>query len=229
MPTKQQYHFDPNTRIYTHQSAAMVNPRQPGEYLPVLFATPDALPTLGDHQAARRMDDDSGWEIIDDYRGVVYWLPDDTQHSITQEGEALPENASLVPPPVPAGKRRTQAKAAIDAAAGAARYRFVSDGQLIEEEYRLTLQEVIAWRSAGSPTDEIPQSLQSWMDAAAIDAEAAASSIEQTAQTWDAVLLSIRQTRLAGKAAVDAADDQADFDAMAQAVIDQLTQFKPQA
>ena len=224
-----QYHFDPETRTFTRVSDRIANPRQPGKYLPVMFATPDPLPELSENQTARRSDDDSGWEIIDDYRGVHYWLADGTHHQIYLAGETLPEGALTEKPLAPAAERRAIAKNSIDTAAGAARYRFVSNGQLIEEEYRLTLQQVKAWRAAGSPAEAIPFGLQSWINAAGIDAEEAASGIEQTAADWDTALLTIRQVRLAGKASIDASDDSVDFDAMAQVYIDQLNSFNPQA
>ena len=66
-----QCHFDPYNRVFTHISERVINPRKPGEFLPVMFATPDPLPELGENQTARRKDDDSGWELIEDFRGAV--------------------------------------------------------------------------------------------------------------------------------------------------------------
>lgn len=131
------------------------------------------------------------------------------------------------PPPVPAAERRATAKRAVDQAAGNARARYVSAGQLVEEEYRLALQQTQAWRDAGSPADQVPAAIQDWADAAGITAEQAATSIEQTAAAWEAVLLQIRQVRLAGKAAVDAAGDAEDFAAIDQPFIDQLDAMQP--
>ncbi|WP_296059633.1 hypothetical protein [uncultured Amphritea sp.] len=222
-----QCHFDPYNRVFTHISERVINPRKPGEFLPVMFATPDPLPELGENQTARRKDDDSGWELIEDFRGAVYWLADGSQHQITDFGVSLPVGALSEPPEAPAADRRLTAKNNIDSAAGEARYRFVSSGQLIEEEYRLTLQQTKEWRAAGSPADAVPFGMQSWMDAAGITAEDAALDIEQTANGWEAALLSIRQLRLAGKASVDASGDTADFDAVAQVYIDQLKTIKP--
>lgn len=131
------------------------------------------------------------------------------------------------PPPAPANERRAAAKRTIDAAAGNARARYVSAGQLVEEEYRLALQQTQAWRDAGSPSEQVPAAIQDWADAAGITAEQAATSIEQTAVAWEAVLLQVRQVRLAGKAAVDAAGDADDFAAIAQPYIDQLNAMQP--
>lgn len=126
-----------------------------------------------------------------------------------------------------ATERRASAVGAIDTAAGAARARFVSAGQFIEEEYRLALQHVQQWRVADNPADAVPQAVQDWADAAGMTAEAAALSIEQTDAAWQQTLLCIRQARLAGKAAINAAPDDADFAAVAQPWIEQLAALRP--
>jgi hypothetical protein len=131
------------------------------------------------------------------------------------------------PPPIPVVERRATAKRAVDTAAGNARARYVSAGQLIEEEYRLALQQTLQWRTAGSPAESVPQAIQNWATAAGITAEEAATSIEQTAAAWETVLLTIRKLRLDGKVALDNAADDADFTAIAQPYIDQLNAMQP--
>jgi len=131
------------------------------------------------------------------------------------------------PPPVPAAERRASTKRAVDTAAGNARARYVSAGQLIEEEYRLALQQTQQWRAAGNPPNSVPQAIQDWATATGITAEEAAVSIEQTAAAWETVLLTIRKLRLDGKVAVDNAADDADLAAIAQPYIDQLNAMKP--
>lgn len=131
------------------------------------------------------------------------------------------------PIPLPASQRRAIAKRTIDTAAGNARARFVSAGQLVEEEYRLALQQTLEWRASGSPSDAVPPAIQDWADSSGMSAEDAAQNIEQTAANWEGVLLQIRKIRLAGKASVDEADDEADFAAIAQPYIDQLDAMQP--
>ena len=63
--------------------------------------------------------------------------------------------------PEPEAPNRKSLITAIDFAAGAARLRYVSAGQLIEEEYRQALHAVRAWRAAGSPADDVPAEIQS--------------------------------------------------------------------
>ncbi|KMQ72834.1 hypothetical protein [Marinobacter subterrani] len=133
--------------------------------------------------------------------------------------------------PIPVlADRRKSAKQAIDRAAGQARQRYVSDGQLVEQEYRQALEATKEWRAAGSPANSVPADIQVWADAAGISAEESAQNIEATAAAWTQVLSNIRQIRLSGKAAVDAATDQSsahDMEVVAQPYIDQLEALKP--
>lgn len=135
--------------------------------------------------------------------------------------------AWLQKPKPSAPDQRAVAKAQIDTAAGSARARYVSAGQLIEEEYRLALQQAQQWRLAGNPADDVPQAVQDWADAADMTVEEAAMHIEQTDAAWQQILLSIRQVRLTGKAAINAAQDDADFKAVARPYIDQLNAMQP--
>lgn len=117
------------------------------------------------------------------------------------------------------------AKNLIDVAAGSARAAFIADGALVEQEYALAESEVIAWRDAGSPSEQVPQSISAWATATGMTDEQAAQGIESAAQSMRSVLLSIRTIRLAGKAAVDNASD--NFADVAQPFIDQLDQIRP--
>lgn len=143
------------------------------------------------------------------------------------QGDGSGNPVAVEPAPVPVDSQKQHAKTAIDTAAGSARTRYVSAGQFVEEEYRLTLRQTETWRAAGSPSDNIPPSVHDWASAASITAEAAAASIEQTATAWENALLTARQLRLNGKAAVDNAADDADFSAIAQSYIDQLDAMQP--
>src|SRR5690606_1536764 len=132
-------------------------------------------------------------------------------------------------PPLPADQRRKAAKDAIDAAAGAARRAFVSVGWGVEEEYRLAKQETDAWIAAGAPADAVPPSIAAWAQARDWTPEQAATDILRTEQLWTSMLLAIREQRLLGKGAVDAAGDDADFDAIAAPFIAALDAIRAQA
>lgn len=115
---------------------------------------------------------------------------------------------------------KADAKNAIDQASGRARTRFVSQGNLQDMEYQLAERQVSEWRSAGSPENDIPDSLNVWATASGMTVELAAQNIETTAAQWQAALLGIRSLRLLGKAAVEA--EQGDYIATAQTYISQL-------
>ena len=66
------YNYDPHTRIYTGASQADESPLEPGVYLIPAHATTDAVPQSQEGQLARRLLDNSGWELIDDVRGTWY-------------------------------------------------------------------------------------------------------------------------------------------------------------
>ena len=157
------------------------------------------------------------------------------QQALNEPGTTVDEaGGDLASPPQPSpeealAQKRALARATIDRAAGRARARFVSTGQLIEEEYREAEKAVQEWRATGSPADQVPEEISAWIDAANMTAEDAATDIEQTALAWKQVLTQIRTIRLTGKAAIDNATDDAEFMAVAQPYIDQLSALGPTA
>lgn len=148
---------------------------------------------------------------------------------VVVDGDGKTSVEPYTPPPQPADQRRKAAKDAIDAAAGEARAAFVSVGWGVEEEYRLAKAETDAWIAAGKPADAVPPSVAVWAQARGWTAEQAAQDILDTEAAWMAALAAIRQARLLGKAAVDAAADDADFDAVAAPYIAQLAAIAEQA
>ncbi|WP_342632123.1 hypothetical protein [Marinobacter alkaliphilus] len=219
------YNYSPETGEFIGSETADPDPLQENEWLIPAFATSAEPPALTNHQAA--VFGDGEWAIVPDYRGVEYWLSDRSYHTIDQLGFEPPEDALFEQPPEPVQQRRLEAKTTIDQMAGRARLRFVSAGQLIEEEYREAEKAVQEWRTAGSPTAQVPEEISAWIDAANMTAEEAATDIEQTAVAWKQVLTQIRTIRLTGKAAIDNAADDADFMAIAQPYIDQLDAMGP--
>lgn len=130
----------------------------------------------------------------------------------------------------PLNERKAKAKQAIDIEAGNARQRFVSDGQFQAEEYLQAEQSTQAWVDAGKPGDAVPGDVQAWADASGMSPSDAADDILATATRWRSMITHIRQIRLTGKAAVDAAEDQDsanDMAAVAAPFIDQLKAVKP--
>lgn len=129
----------------------------------------------------------------------------------------------------PTDARRKAAKDSIDAAAGDARRAFVSVGWGVEEEYRLAKQQADAWIAAGKPANDVPPAVAVWAQARGWTAEQAAQDILDTEAAWISALSAIRQARLLGKIAVDAAPDDADFAIVAAPYIAQLEAIAEQA
>lgn len=156
--------------------------------------------------------------------------PDDAEkHSRDLFEEAQANAAPYVAPPLSevAPAARLAAKVRIDRAAGKARARYVSAGELVEQEYLQAKRATEAWRADGSPAGDIPADIQVWADAAGMTAEQAAQDIEATAAGWAQVLTAIRQIRLSGKSAIDAAPDATDYSDTAAPYIAQLDALQP--
>lgn len=184
-------------------------------------------------------------EFKEDYEKAGTWPTDTVEitkvEQATYQGQNPPDGFKLGAdengrpvwvevPPASIADRRDAAKKSIDQAAGNARQRYVSVGQMVEEEYRLALQQCKEWRAAGSPAASVPAAISDWAIVSGTTDELAAVNIEQTAAYWDQILLNVRNLRLSGKAAIDAATDLGTHDDMqtkAQYYIDQLNAMKP--
>jgi len=86
----------------------------------------------------------------------------------------------------------------IDALAGSVAESF-APYSLADQEYKLTQAQVAEWRSNGSPANDVPSALQSWVDASGLSVEDAAASIEASADSLNYALLEIRRIRLKAK------------------------------
>jgi hypothetical protein len=117
---------------------------------------------------------------------------------------------------------KSDAKNAIDQAAGRARFRMASVGVFVDEEYTQTELAVQQWRLDGSPANGVPDEVACWAEAQTPPwtNEAAAQDIEYNALGFKYMIALIRRHRLIGKCAVDAA--QIDFAGVAQPFINYL-------
>lgn len=120
-------------------------------------------------------------------------------------------------------------EAVVDFLAGETREYFVSQGQLIQEEYRYARVEAQQWVDAGKPDDAIPDAVQVWMDANDMTADEVVADIEQTALAWEAALGAIRNARLTAKGAIRKATDIATVQQAVQTARDQFEQVKATA
>lgn len=117
---------------------------------------------------------------------------------------------------------KQQAKKLIDMAAGRARFRLVSDGVYVDQEYLIAEQDVDAWIAAGSDEDNPPIALdEDWLTERNITAAVAAAELKTMASAWKSKLMDIRRLRLLGKAKIDNATS-ANFKSVAQTYIEYL-------
>ena len=110
----------------------------------------------------------------------------------------------------------------IDSAADAARMRDQSVGQLLDIEYQQVVEAHGRWYADGYDAAKCPEEIEAWASAEGVTPLQAAQEIAEAAAHREAVIRQVRSIRLAGKAAVRAAADDADFSAVAGPFIDQL-------
>lgn len=114
----------------------------------------------------------------------------------------------------------------IDFSAGLARSRFISPGEGILQEYQRAYEQATAFKTSGY-TGQPPSVVADNMRYKDLSAQAAADDIIAEGDALNLVLDSIRSIRLDGKAAVSAAVEGDDIEAIAQPFIDQLETIKP--
>ncbi len=78
--------------VYDTATAGVVDPPAFGQPLPVDH-TVQPPPTLAEKQAAQWNRDEQAWRVVADLRGTRYWLPDGSEHKITETGVELPVDA----------------------------------------------------------------------------------------------------------------------------------------
>ena len=127
-----------------------------------------------------------------------------------------------VEPQAPASERRDVAINAIDTAADASRSRDQSVGQLLDIEYQQVVEAHGRWYADGYDAAKCPEEIEAWASAEGVTPLQAAQEIAEAAAHREAVIRQVRSIRLAGKAAVRAAANDADFNAIAGPFIDQL-------
>ena len=105
------YHYNPQSGEYLGEDTAQESPLEEDVYLVPAHAT-TTEPPEGELGKARIFQDDA-WSLIDDQRGVQYWLADGTQHVITELGEVKPDNALDSAPPPTLEEVKAQANAEV--------------------------------------------------------------------------------------------------------------------
>ena len=94
------YKYDAKTGVYAGNVQAQESPREPGVYLIPAMAT-EAMPPLTDKNECAVWENVK-WTVKPDFRGTKYWLPDGSEHSITEINFVPPADALFEKPIIPA-------------------------------------------------------------------------------------------------------------------------------
>ena len=129
---------------------------------------------------------------------------------------------TVAPPEVAVDEKRARIINIVDAVADEARTRDQSIGQLLDIEYQQVIEAHSRWYADGYDETKCPEEIQAWADAEGVSPLQAAQEIAEAAAHREEVIRQIRSIRLAGKAAVRAAADDADFTTIAEPFVDQL-------
>ena len=100
------YHYHKKTGEPLGESDARIDPLETAKQGKNVYSLPgqttfDTPPKTGKNKAVRRLPDDSGWEVVPDFRGEKYWLEDGTEIEISEIGVTVPKDALSEPPPPP--------------------------------------------------------------------------------------------------------------------------------
>lgn len=94
------------------------DPKEPDNWLIPRGCVTVVPPATGNEQIARW--NGTGWEIVPDLRGRVYWLADRSRHEILERGVSLPAGALDAEPPKPLNEVKTTKLVELDLARQAA-------------------------------------------------------------------------------------------------------------
>lgn len=99
------YHYHKKTGELLGESDARLDPLETKKQGKNVYSLPaqatfEAPPETGNKEAAKRLPDNSRWEVVPDFRGEKYWLVDGTGIEITRLNETVP-NDTLSEPPAP--------------------------------------------------------------------------------------------------------------------------------
>ncbi|EEO27896.1 DUF4376 domain-containing protein [Oxalobacter paraformigenes] len=111
--TRTVYEYD-EAGLYVGETTAEPSPREKDVWLIPANATELEPPITGEHECA--VFRNGRWSVRYDYRGTTYWLPDGTEHTITETGMIVPEDALTEPPPPSLETVRQRKLAELDAA-----------------------------------------------------------------------------------------------------------------
>ena len=113
--------------FYTGTTTAQESPRETGIYLIPSNTTKEKPPETAEHECV--VFESMAWIIKPDFRGVIYWLPDGSEHTITEIDIVPPDDALYEQPIIPPTfEEASEAKLReINAACNAAMKEYVKD------------------------------------------------------------------------------------------------------
>lgn len=215
------HNYDAETGEYYGSAAADPSPCEEGVYLIPAYTTDIAPPPISDREAA--VWSGSAWNIVADYRGQEYYLPDGSQHQITHLGVAPPMDA-LPSPPVPLpGIIKRAARSRIDGAAERARLQWITPGAgqaLVYQRKETQARACLVAHDVNNPppTGAYP-ALDIEVGITGADTRAVAQTVVALADQWGAIADAIEAQRLSAKAAIAAIpDNAADIEAQIAAI-----------
>lgn len=127
--------------VFTKQITSKKDPVSEKWMIPAYATAVELIPEKAGHQ---RYFKDGAWHYIVDNTGTDYWLVDDSKHTITELGEALPEGALLEEPPKP--EPTFEERLASTIAQREAAYKSESDPLYMEWQYDGTAEAEQKWR-----------------------------------------------------------------------------------
>lgn len=218
------HHYHPVTKALLSVSDARPDPQDADNWLIPAHSTTVLAPPAGANEAEVFDEAANTWSNQADYRGHKYWLPSGEAIEIWEIGTTPPADALDAPPPRPLDDLKAEAHQQIDTAAGVARGRFVSPGQMIEQEYQLAERQAQSYIDSGGP---VPDLVQHWADLTSQTIDAAATDITTKAgQLYDALAL-IRIARLTAKKSITDTVDHAAVDAALATALTTLEAITP--
>lgn len=216
MSSQNIYHYD-ELGVLSGTSKAEANPREKDAYLVPAFATTAPPPTTGKNQCARFRD--GAWEVVADFRGTSYWLPDGTRHEVTSAGEVLPPDALAAAPLPPINEVKERACADIDYAAEKTRSQFLTPGSGQALTYNYKVEEAIGCVGDPAPKETAYPFLAASIGIDGSTVVEVAESVLSRRDQWRNIGVAIERIRLHGKARVREAPDHSAVEDVMQSLV----------
>lgn len=230
------HHFDALTGEYMASAEARMDPRRPGRVVVPAHATRNAPPAVGEGQTA--VFRDGLWRVVADRRGETWWDAEGQAHVIGALGEEPPAGAVLIAPPSPAHRHDGAAWTLPPAypSAEAAKDAVLAWMTAFETSItgKVTEGERTSWRDQEPAAHAILAGEADHPGYALIDAMRAitgetrpelAERIAARAAAYRALIGPLVGYRRTIFAAIDAAEDLLEVEAVTADGLDQLTQF----